>query len=408
MTDWQRWAKEARSAWADAHPQNGGRGAPERWQAMEAELAAAIRVDPLCVGVRADANMQAVLACAASADSDAAAQAVLLEKLAVRFPADRGCMAGHGDSAPDPLLWGSGVRGGVLCRGEVAVLSGAGGVGKSTLALQWALAAALADASETTHGESGGMGVKAGRTLILTYEDSARRVAERSTLALSLPSLAELANAAPDASGAVNERVRVCAMRGWPLWGVSEGRHALTRPDALPAWAAAWHLAATREPDLVIVDPVMSAYVADSHSVAFVRSFVDALFATAERHGCGVLLVAHSTKAARRDKDRDATGAVAGSAAWTDAARGVLTLERSVSAKDGTAGDRATRGHRELRCVKANYSRLFDRDLAEHRTGQGKRFHGFESLADRRLGTNGQAALAGTGESNGRAVLDAI
>ena len=46
----------------------------------------------------------------------------------------------------------------------------------------------------------------------------------------------------------------------------------------------------------------MSAYVADPNAVQFVRLFLDACHAEAQRAGCGVLLLAHSTKRARRAK----------------------------------------------------------------------------------------------------------
>ena len=67
-------------------------------------------------------------------------------------------------------------------------------------------------------------------------------------------------------------------------------------------------------------------------------------------HGCGVLLVAHDTKAARnalaRGEDPGA-GMVAGSAAWYDGARGVLSLMRDPLGSDDRLPE----------CVKANYGR---------------------------------------------------
>ena len=64
------------------------------------------------------------------------------------------------------------------------------------------------------------------------------------------------------------------------------------------------------------------------------REFLGALTREATARQCGVLLIAHSTKAARgaaRDADRNEDnvfnpGAVGGSAHWTDGVRGVLTL----------------------------------------------------------------------------------
>ena len=70
------------------------------------------------------------------------------------------------------------------------------------------------------------------------------------------------------------------------------------------------------------------------------------LRADALDYGAGVLLVAHSTKGARRaDADDDDPGVVAGSMAWWDRARCVLVLKRA----DG--------GVWRLRVAKSNYSR---------------------------------------------------
>ena len=271
--------------------------------------------------------------------------------------AAKGVMEGHKEPLPDPLLREPGWGGSVLARGSVAVLSGAGGRGKSTLAMQWAAAAALADAAGQPWAETGGVAVRAGRTLLASYEDAAPQLARRASGALTLPSLQALAGTRESPADACNARIRVHILRGHPLFGVRDGDHRDTRPQPLPAWYTLWHSVTQHRPDLLVLDPAMSAFVGNSHAVEFVRLFLDALFESAERHGCGVLLLAHSTKAARRPKDSDPTGAVAGSAAWTDAARGVLVLD--VPRKGLPARER----HRVLRLEKSNHSRLYDRVL---------------------------------------------
>ena len=59
-------------------------------------------------------------------------------------------------------------------------------------------------------------------------------------------------------------------------------------------------------------------------------AFVKALAREAEQIGAGVLLVGHSNKAARQSANYDPfdAGHIAGTGAWTDAARGVMTLTR--------------------------------------------------------------------------------
>lgn len=365
----------------------------------QAALADALAADPRHLAMRPDADLDAALAAALEESTDSAALAMLADRLSVRFPPARGLMDGAHDPNPCWLLREAGGRGSILARGEVTVLTGAGGRGKSTLAMQWAMAGALAMAAiGQDFGATGGLDVRAGRAMLLTYEDSARRVADRATDALTLETLKELSGANP--ADALNEHVRLIEARGHALFGVGEGAHALTRPGPLPAWRAAWNAVREHDADLVVLDPAMSVYAADPNAVAFVRLFLDALYSQAQEHGCGVLLLAHSTKAARRAKDADATGAVAGSAAWTDAARGVLSLD--FPAREGKESDADRRKRRILRVEKANYSRRFTRTLDMRlRTIRGggatwQRLAGFEELtanADANGGTDALAAI---------------
>jgi len=79
----------------------------------------------------------------------------------------------------------------------------------------------------------------------------------------------------------------------------------------------------------VVVDPVLAAFNGDDTRVSAVRSFLDAVRQEAEPLGAGVLMIAHTTKAARKTQDDGSDpGAVSGSAAWTDAARAALLLSR--------------------------------------------------------------------------------
>ena len=388
-TNWKQWAAELKQAKADDDK--------DELERRRAELDAALKTNPLYVGTKLDSLDHALAEAAAAADSDAAL-AVLRTRLSVRIPPFRGIMAGHGDDKPVPLIRGRGLRGYVLSEGEVAVLSGAGGIGKSTIAMQIALAGALADAAGADWGETSGLSVRAGRSVILSWEDSAWRLAERASKALGLPALKKLAGRLPagtESGVAANERVQASHMRGWPLWGVGEGDHALTRPTALDAWDAAWRCIREFEPSLVVIDPAMSAYIADSNSVAFVRSFLDSLYGAAKEARCGVLLVAHSTKGAQRTKDADRTGDVAGSAGWTDAARGVLTMRRPTKGE----GDIT---ERTLECTKANYSRSFSRSLEEHRAGASQEFCGFEET------TKAASASIGKGARRNGSKYDAL
>ena len=100
---------------------------------------------------------------------------------------------------------------------------------------------------------------------------------------------------------------------------------------------------------LVVIDPALCAFHAEANHAAPVRDFVSLLVRKLARPlACAVLLVAHSTKAARAGQDRFDAGQVSGSAAWHDAARAVLAMTRE-HGQNGPA----------LAITKANYGPAF-------------------------------------------------
>ena len=108
-------------------------------------------------------------------------------------------------------------------------------------------------------------------------------------------------------------------------------------------WRGLWDGIAALSPSLVIVDPASAALAGvNQNDGGTVRHFVRALAREAVRGGFGVLIVAHSTKAARYGGD-PGPGAVAGSGQWHDAARGVLFMRG-----DGP-------GRAVIECLKANH-----------------------------------------------------
>ena len=135
------------------------------------------------------------------------------------------------------------------------------------------------------------------------------------------------------------------------------------------AWRALWNRIATLSPSLVAIDPVSAAL----HGVSLnesgpVRAFMRALAIEALAVQCGVLLVAHDTKAARnssREGDNPGAGAVAGSATWFDAARGVMYMIRTNTA-------------RHLMAVKSNYGRAGWSIALHERANEAGEFAGFE------------------------------
>ena len=218
--------------------------------------------------------------------------------------------------------------------GEVAILASAGGLGKSTLVLDVASAAVGAGMFDAECGAACGLAVAAGPVVVLSYEDSPARIARRLTWCNDgkVPAGVHLA---PDPA---------------PLWVAAADRGGESHPG--PQWDEVWR--AVREVDarLVVIDPV-SAALADVSTTETgpVRAFLRALTAEATAAGAGVLLVAHSNKAGRRmvaAGEDPGADLVAGSAAWYDGARGVLSLV--VDPEPGSSD-------RLLTCTKANYGR---------------------------------------------------
>ena len=253
-------------------------------------------------------------------------------------------------SDPPPLIWRDADQrwaDAVLSVGEVAILASPGGLGKSTLVLEIAIAAVTE--TENEFSTACGLRVRPGPVVLVSYEDSTGRIAGRiqRMTGTKFP-----------------KRIHIWAQPD-PLFVGND------RGTAAPAssWRALWDAVTVIEPSLVVVDPASAALSGVSmNDSGPVRAFVRELTHEATAAGCGVLVVAHDTKAARnaaRTGDDPGAGAVAGSATWHDAARGVLYMRRENKS-------------RILDCIKANYGRSgWSVTLAERLDPSG-RFTGFD------------------------------
>ncbi len=243
---------------------------------------------------------------------------------------------------PEAILWRDyghedGSQSPVLSVGEVCLLSAAGGLGKSTITVALAAAAAMTE-DGMDYGAACGLRVRGGPTVLLSYEDSPARVAARLRWY-------------GDASGPVFDRVHLVEDPVPPLWEAPQGHGAGER---CAAWTDLWEAIRETDARLVVIDPASAACLAPVAEAPAVRAFLSACMAEAQPSddgwpGCGVLIVAHSTKMARDALQQGAdpgAGVVAGSAAWYDAARGVLTLYRGL------------KGAYLLHCVKSNYGQV--------------------------------------------------
>ena len=273
---------------------------------------------------------------------------------------------------PAPVLWrdhGSLVAhdpercDAVLSIGEVAILSAAGGLGKSTATLEIATAAAAAADLGLPFGAACGLRAVPGPVVLVSYEDAPARIAARLRW-----------SADADLSAGI-----VLWPDPEPLWTADLDARGASRHG--PQWDALWREVRATGARLVVIDPV-SATLADLSTAETgpIRAFLRALTSDAAPNhdaqwdGCGVLLVAHDTKSARdavRRGEDPGAGVVAGSAAWYDGARGVLTLSRD---------PRPDSTDRLLECIKANYGRTGWGARLSERIGPSGAFHGLEQI----------------------------
>ena len=247
--------------------------------------------------------------------------------------------------------------GAVLSVGTVALLAGAGGASKTTLSLQIALTAAATADGADREACGGALIVAGGPVILATYEDALPVLRDRTLR------MAERGGASLTAG---LDRLHLLDLAGWPLYGPPDGMGYSAPPGPAPGWAPLWQAVEATGARLVIVDPALAAFTGESNAAGPVRSFIGALAAEAAKRRAAVLLIAHSTKAARTRSngtpDVYDPGQIGGSSHWTDGARGALSLTR-----DAVAPDR----HR-LAIVKANYGpSLVSVTLSAARTAGG-------------------------------------
>ena len=230
------------------------------------------------------------------------------------------------DSLPPETIFGDGLGGCLLPAGEVAVLAGLSGAGKSTWTLGAAVAAAGAADGCIVELWPDGPTVRGGPVVCVGYEDAAPWLRQRATGA---------AGCRDDATGdgrhsrAVADSARLSvAVLDTPLFAPPAAD-----PRGLPTptgtWVALWNRVRERGARLVVIDP--AALALDTGLMGFapgpVSRFYRALRHEAGASGAGVLLVCHVPKAARNKPADDVdAGDVAGSAAWVDRARSALTV----------------------------------------------------------------------------------
>ncbi|MDE2761441.1 MAG: AAA family ATPase [Gemmatimonadota bacterium] len=259
-------------------------------------------------------------------------------------PADRLDAFSEHAANPPPVSW---LVKDWMPDATLTVLTGAGGAGKSRIALQLAVAVAT------------------GAERFIEPKDDRRRPIPPDKL--EAPSVVQIGGPAPVVFAAwetrrlafANRLATICGPPGQEraaalerltgrlhyvnmrpsggLWGAAPGRHTsttgawLSGGDALRAYA---ERAGAR---LLIIDPLAAAFVANENDRALVRAFLSGLDQWAEDNGCAVLIISHPPKN---------DSAQSGSTDWRNGVQAVWEL--------APADKNATDGTRRLHVDKLN------------------------------------------------------
>lgn len=258
---------------------------------------------------------------------------------------------------PDRVLWRDAPPpddGPVCSVGEPCILAGPGGSGKSYVALHVAITAA----SNAAPAACCGLQVRPGPVLLVSYDETPARLGAR---------VAAL-QARSDAPAGVDLGAIAIVADPAPLWAPMAGGG--SGADVTPAFDALAVLARQLRPSLIVIDPVSAAVGGvNLNEGGAARACMRSLVTLSTDTGAGVLLVAGARDTARDTARAPGGGAVAGSAQWFDAARGVLYLRRDA------AGERTLR----LQCLKYHGRAGWDKTLREVMSGD--RFQGFTAAA---------------------------
>lgn len=269
----------------------------------------------------------------------------MLAALRAAAPAPALAVASDWTGDPAPRAW---LAREWLPAGRATLFTGAGGGGKSLLALQLAAGIASGDRNPL-HCDPRGDAAQAprldgepGTALFVTWEDEPAEVLRR------------LAWAGVDRA-ALGNRLHVADMAGrGPLWAPVEDRHRDTRAALTDAGAAVEDLVRGLRPRFAVIDPTAGAFAANENDRAAVRGWLSHLGALAAETGAALALIGHPPK--------DAQHAFSGSTDWRGGVRSLWTLRPEtvpghIGAPDSKGGATAPARGRALTLDKANYAR---------------------------------------------------
>ena len=230
---------------------------------------------------------------------------------------------------------------GKLLRGSVTILSGAGGVSKSSLAVAWAVSLAF--------GQTLGRFIPEcqGTTLLLNAEDD--RDEQRRRLSATLRAFGK-STADPGLSRIIRAGV--------------EGVSTLIQKDkegkftSSPAMVAIEELVRQRKPDLIVFDPLVELHDADENDNSSLREVIARFRELARQSNAAVLLIHHSRKGSGASPGDPDTAR--GASSIIGAARVVVTLtgmQQHEAAQFGLSGAAACHYFR-ADVGKSNYAPL--------------------------------------------------
>ena len=231
-------------------------------------------------------------------DPTAPAAALAREQLAglIFDPVDALDVVSRHASNPAAISW---LVDGWMPDATLSVLTGAGGAGKSRIALQLAVAVAIgADGFLLSSGRHRPLSPTApavldqGPVVFAAWET--RRLAFANRLA------AICGPDGPERQAIIDslaDRLHYVNMRpSGGLWGARPGETTSTAGSWLPKGGALFSLAERVGARLLIIDPLAAAFVANENDRALVRSFLSALDQWADDAGCAVLTISHPPK----------------------------------------------------------------------------------------------------------------
>ena len=256
-----------------------------------------------------------------------------------------------GSPAPEAVVWREcGTlrdRWPVVSAGEPGILSGPGGVGKSTLALALAVVSARAWDEGRSEADCLGLQVRPGPVLLVSYEDVPARLANRVERAGEIPKALDVIE--PPGPLHLGNRKIPGSAAPTSTW------------RTLERWCEGHPLG------LVVIDPVGDALLGvDASDAEAVRCFMGAV--SRLPGSPGVLLVGHDTKAARTAVEggrKPGAGAISGTSAWHDRARGVVHVR-------DVGGEKLV-----YQCLKSNHGRRYWGGVLRPHISSAMAFAGF-------------------------------